>query len=79
MNEQQPACWVIACPNDAGKTTFALEYLPNVADCYHVVNADLLCFLNSGEQPELVFTQQGERREVKQPEVLHLLQKWRKV
>lgn len=38
-----------------------------------------LCFLNSGEQPELVFTQQGEQREVKQPEILDLLQSWRKI
>jgi len=24
-----PTCWIIAGPNEAGKTTFALEYLPS--------------------------------------------------
>jgi len=33
---------VIAGPNSAGKTTFALEYLPNEADCPIFVNADLI-------------------------------------
>lgn len=28
--------------NGAGKTTFALEYLPKVADCTHFINADLI-------------------------------------
>jgi len=27
-----PTCWIIAGVNGAGKTTFALEYLPKIAD-----------------------------------------------
>lgn len=37
-----PTCWIIAGSNNAGKTTFALEYLPKVAECTHFVNADLI-------------------------------------
>lgn len=29
---RQPVCWTIAGPSGAGKTTFALKYLPEVAD-----------------------------------------------
>jgi len=36
-----------------------------------------VCFINSGETPEIVFTQLGENREVKQPAVMNLLQSWR--
>ena len=43
MNEnRQPVCWVIAGPHGAGKTTFALDYLPSVAKCHNFVNADLI-------------------------------------
>lgn len=27
-----PTCWIIAGPNRAGKTTFALEYLPKAVE-----------------------------------------------
>ncbi|MEY3759620.1 MAG: hypothetical protein RIR39_1111 [Pseudomonadota bacterium] len=37
-----PTCWIIAGPNGAGKITFALEYLPQVAQCSRFVNADLI-------------------------------------
>lgn len=37
-----PTCWIIAGHNGAGKTTFALEYLPKVVQCYHFINADLI-------------------------------------
>ena len=33
---------IIAGPNGEGKTTFALEFLPNEADCPVFVNADLI-------------------------------------
>ncbi len=39
---QGPVVHVIAGPNGSGKTTFALEYLPNIAGCRDFVNADLL-------------------------------------
>jgi len=37
-----PTCWIIAGSNGAGKTTFALEYLPNEVGCRQFVNADLI-------------------------------------
>ena len=37
----RPTCWIIAGPNRAGKTTFALKYLPE-AGCQIFVNADLI-------------------------------------
>ena len=38
----QPTCTVIAGPNGAVKTTFALSYLKKVAQNHHFVNADLI-------------------------------------
>lgn len=37
-----PSVYIIAGPNGAGKTTFACKFLPNYADCYEFVNADLI-------------------------------------
>jgi hypothetical protein len=37
-----------------------------------------VCFLNSGETPEIVFTQQGEKREENQAAIMQLLQRWRR-
>lgn len=37
-----PVCWIIAGPNGPGKTTFALEYLPQDTKCRNFVNADLI-------------------------------------
>ncbi len=37
-----PTCWIIAGPIGAGKTTFAFEYLPYVAECSNFMNADLI-------------------------------------
>ena len=42
---------IIAGPNGASKTTFALEYLPNEADCPVFVNADLIAAGLSPFQP----------------------------
>jgi len=47
-----PTCWIIAGPNWAGKTTFALEYLPNVAGCEQFINADLIAAGLSPFAPE---------------------------
>lgn len=55
MNEpvdKQPTCWIIAGPNGVGKTTFALDYLPEVAVCEHFINADLIAAGLSPLQPE---------------------------
>jgi len=37
-----PSVYIIAGPNDAGKTTFAREFLPRYADSPTFVNADLI-------------------------------------
>ncbi len=43
---------IIAGPNDAGKTTFATEFLLNEADCPTFVNADLIASGVNPFQPE---------------------------
>jgi len=45
-----PTCTIIAGPNGAGKTTFALNYLLDVRQCRHFINADLIA---SGLSPLL--------------------------
>lgn len=47
-----PTCWIIAGPDGAGKTTFALKYLPLVAKCSRFVNADLIAAGLSPLAPE---------------------------
>ena len=44
MKKQKPTCFVIAGANGAGKTTFALRYLPQIAGCRNFVNADLIAY-----------------------------------
>ena len=50
--QKQPTCWIIAGHNGAGKTTFALKYLPEVANCSTFVNADLIAAGLSPLAPE---------------------------
>ena len=50
---------IIAGPNAAGKTTFALEYLPNEADCPVFVNADLIAAGLSPFRPATVAIRAG--------------------
>lgn len=47
-----PTCWIIAGPNGSGKTTFALAYLPEVTQCRHFINADLIAAGLSPLAPE---------------------------
>lgn len=47
-----PTCWIVAGPNGGGKTTFALEYLPKVAQCNRFINADLIAAGLSPLAPE---------------------------
>lgn len=47
-----PTCWIIAGVNGAGKTTFALNYLPYVANCHRFINADLIAAGLSPLAPE---------------------------
>jgi len=50
--KQTPTCWIIAGVNGAGKTTFALEYLPKIANCQQFINADLIAAGLSPLAPE---------------------------
>ena len=38
--KRQPICYIIAGPKGAGKTTFALQYLPKIVSCNNFINAD---------------------------------------
>ena len=40
--KKRPIVYVIAGPNGTGKTTFATQYLPKIADCRNFINADLI-------------------------------------
>ena len=48
--------------------------LENLFGAYASLVDRTVCFLNSSEMPEIVFTQQGERCEVIQPVLMQLLQ-----
>ena len=39
---KKPKLYVIAGPNGSGKTTFAEQFLPNYADCFEFINADMI-------------------------------------
>lgn len=51
-------------PQWGGKITFAMTYLPDVAQCNRFINADLITARFSPLAPELVFEQQGDQRNV---------------
>ena len=51
---------IIAGPNDAGKTTFATEFLPNEADRPYFVNADLIAAGLSPFNPAPLAVQAGK-------------------
>jgi len=55
-----------------------LRSLENLFGAYALLADRTVCFLNSGETPEIVFTQQGERHEVKQPAIMQMLQSGRR-
>ena len=48
----QPVAYVVAGPNDAGKTTFATEFLPDFVQCRNFLNADLIAAGLSPFDPE---------------------------
>ena len=54
-----------------------LRSLENLFAVYASLVDRTVCLLNSGETPEIVFTQQGVHREVKQATIIQLLQGWR--
>ncbi|MBW2643469.1 MAG: zeta toxin family protein [Deltaproteobacteria bacterium] len=60
MNQNaKPNIYIIAGPNGSGKTTFAKEFLPNYADCFEFVNADLIASGLSPFKPELAAIKAG--------------------
>ena len=62
-----PTCWTIAGLHGAGKTTFALQYLPGVAHCRRSVN--------NASEPALVFKQKPAQRTVIDTVFFELLEK----
>ena len=60
MNQNaKPNIHIIGGPNGSGKTTFAKEFLPNYADCFEFVNADLIASGLSPFKPELAAIKAG--------------------
>lgn len=55
-----------------------LRSLENLFGVYAQLADRTVCFLNSGETPVIVFTQQGERCKVKHLVFMQLLQDWRR-
>jgi len=55
-----------------------LRSLENLFTEYASLVDRTVCSLNSGETPEVVFTQQGEKRVEKQAAIVRLLQSWRR-
>lgn len=52
--------------------------LENLFRTYASLADRTVCLLNSGETPEIIFTQQGDHLEVKQPAIMKLLLGWRR-
>lgn len=59
QKNKPPSVYIIAGPNGAGKTTFACKFLPDFADCYEFVNADLIAGGLSPFAPEAAAIQAG--------------------
>jgi predicted ABC-type ATPase len=56
---KRPSCYVIAGPNWAGKTTFALEFLPNHVGCFEFINPDMIAKGFSPFDPERIAVKAG--------------------
>lgn len=54
-----PTAYLIAGPNDAGKTTFARDYLPNEVGCIEFINNDLIAAGLAPLQPDRAHLRAG--------------------
>lgn len=59
MMGKEPKIYIIAGPNGSGKTTFALEFLPNYTDCRTFINADTIARGLAGFSPDAVALKAG--------------------
>ncbi|MFH1799226.1 MAG: zeta toxin family protein [Candidatus Omnitrophota bacterium] len=57
---KKPKLYVIAGPNGSGKTTFAEKFLPNYADCFEFINADMIAKGLSPFTPSRVAVKAGK-------------------
>jgi predicted ABC-type ATPase len=55
----QPNCYIIAGSNGAGKTAFAIEFLPRYANCSNFINADLMAQGFSPFEPDAAIVRAG--------------------
>jgi predicted ABC-type ATPase len=53
-------CFIVAGPNGAGKSTFAESFLPNEANCFYFVNADMIAKGISPLRPENAGVEAGK-------------------
>ena len=59
MPRKRANCYIIAGSNGAGKTTFAMEFLPLYANCRNFINPDLLARAYSPFDPDAGMVRAG--------------------
>ena len=57
---KKPKLYLIAGPNESGKTTFAEKFLPHYVECFEFVNADLIAKGLSPFSPSTVAIKAGK-------------------
>src|SRR5947209_3194140 len=55
----KPNCYIVAGSNGAGKTTFAMEFLPRYEECTNFINPDLIARGLSPFDPNAALTRAG--------------------
>lgn len=55
-----------------------LRSLENLFTVYAAMADRTVCFMNGGETPEIVFVQEGAKRDVRQSAMMHTLKSWRR-
>lgn len=56
---EHPNCYIVAGSNGAGKTTFAIEFLPHYANCPNFINPDLIAWGLSPFDPNAALARAG--------------------